>query len=91
MKFTQPVYLVAARRSPIGRLGSGVKSLTAADLALQVAQAIVPEALKPAVDQVILGQVLQAGCTASRFSLKTGSVLVTVSSEMVPGEPCEAW
>ena len=61
MKYTLPVYLVAARRSAIGRFGGGLKSLTPADLALLVAEAIVPSALKPAVNQVILGHVLQAG------------------------------
>lgn len=61
MKYSQPIYLVDARRSPIGRFGGGLKSLTPTDLALQVAEAIVTAPLKPAVDQVILGQVLQAG------------------------------
>jgi acetyl-CoA C-acetyltransferase len=61
MKYTQPIYLVDARRSPIGRFGGGLKSLTPADLALHVSEAIVATPLKPAIDQVILGQVLQAG------------------------------
>jgi len=61
MKYSKPVYLVAARRSPVGRLGGVFKSITSADLALQVAEAVVPAALKPAIDQVVLGQVLQAG------------------------------
>ena len=61
MKYPQPVHLVSARRSPIGRFGGGLKMLTPADLALQVAEAVVPVALNPAVGQVILGQVLQAG------------------------------
>jgi acetyl-CoA C-acetyltransferase len=61
MKYPHPIHLVAARRSPIGRFGGGLKSLPPADLALQVAEAVLPAALKPAVDQVILGQVLQAG------------------------------
>lgn len=56
-----PVHLVDAKRSPIGRFGGGLKSLSAADLALAVAGAIVPESLRPAIDEVILGQVLQAG------------------------------
>jgi len=61
MKFPQPIHLAAARRSPIGRFGGGLKSLTPADLALQIAEAIVPAELRSAVGQVILGQVLQAG------------------------------
>lgn len=60
MKYLQPVYLTRARRSPIGRFGGGLKSLTPAALALQVAEATVPEALKPSIEQVILGQVLPA-------------------------------
>lgn len=57
-----PVHLVAAKRSPIGRFGGGLKSLSAADLALAVAESVVPESLRAEIGQVILGQVLQAGC-----------------------------
>ncbi len=57
-----PVHLVAAKRSPIGRFGGGLKSLSAADLAVAVAEAIVPDSLRSEIGQVILGQVLQAGC-----------------------------
>ena len=57
-----PVHLIDAKRSPIGRFGGGLKSLSAADLALAVAEAVVPEALRPEIGEVILGQVLQAGC-----------------------------
>ena len=60
MKYQHPVYLVAARRSAIGRFGGGFKSLAPVDLILPVAEAVVPTALRPAIDQVILGQVLQA-------------------------------
>lgn len=56
------VHLVAAKRSPIGRFGGGLKSLSAADLAVAVAEAVVPESLRSEIGQVILGQVLQAGC-----------------------------
>jgi len=75
MKYTQPVYLVAARRSAIGRFGGGLKSLAPADLALSVAEAVVPAALKPVVNQVILGQVIQAGSgmnVARQVSLRLG-------------------
>ena len=57
-----PVHLVAAQRSPIGRFGGGFKSLSAADLAVTVARTVVSESLRSEVGQVILGQVLQAGC-----------------------------
>jgi acetyl-CoA C-acetyltransferase len=56
------VHLIDAKRSPIGRFGGGLKSLSAADLALAVAEAVVPESLRPEIGEVILGQVLQAGC-----------------------------
>jgi acetyl-CoA C-acetyltransferase len=58
----KPVHLVAAKRSPIGRFGGGLKSVSAADLAVAVAGSVVPESLRTEVGQVILGQVLQAGC-----------------------------
>lgn len=61
MKYTQPIHLVDARRSAVGRFGGGLKTLTPADLALHVGEAVVTANLKPAIDQVILGQVLQAG------------------------------
>lgn len=57
-----PVHLIDAKRSPIGRFGGGLKSLSAADLALAVAEAVVPKSLRPEIGEVILGQVLQAGC-----------------------------
>ncbi len=54
------VHLVDAKRTPIGRFGGGLKSLSPADLALALAEPLVPESLRAAVDEVILGQVLQA-------------------------------
>jgi len=80
MKFPQPVHLVAARRSPIGRFGGGLKALTPADLALQVAEAVVSDALRPTVGQVILGQVLQAGAgmnVARQVGLRLGLAQTT--------------
>ena len=61
MNYHTPVYLAHARRSAIGRFGGGLKSLSPAALALPVAQAVVPATLRPAIDQVIVGQVLPAG------------------------------
>jgi acetyl-CoA C-acetyltransferase len=75
MIYSTPVHIVDARRSPIGRLGGGLRSLSAADLALPVARAIVPESLKPAIRQVILGQVLTAGSgmnVARQLGLRVG-------------------
>jgi len=75
MHYQQPIYVVAAQRSAIGRFGGGMKSLSPVDLALPVAEAMVPEALKSAIDQVILGQVLQAGSgmnVARQLGLRLG-------------------
>jgi acetyl-CoA C-acetyltransferase len=58
----KPVHIIAAKRSAIGRFGGGLKSLPAAALAHAVADTVVPAALRPHIEQVILGQVLQAGC-----------------------------
>lgn len=75
MKYATPIYLVGARRSAIGRFGGALKDVRPADLALQVAEAVVPAALKPHVDEVILGQILQAGSglnTARQVALRLG-------------------
>ena len=75
MRYTQPIFLVAARRSPIGRFGGGLSSLAPTDLLLPVAEAVVPATLKSAIDQVILGQVIQAGSglnVARQLGLRLG-------------------
>ncbi|MEO6787033.1 MAG: acetyl-CoA C-acyltransferase [Chthoniobacteraceae bacterium] len=69
------VHIIEVKRSPIGRFGGGLKSLSAADLACAVAGAVVPEKLRAHVGQVILGQVLQAGSgmnVARQTGLKLG-------------------
>jgi acetyl-CoA C-acetyltransferase len=69
------VHIIEAKRSPIGRFGGGLKSLSAADLACAVATAVVPEGLRAHIGQVILGQVLQAGSgmnVARQTGLKLG-------------------
>lgn len=63
MNFSTPVYIIAARRSPIGRLGGALSTLSAVELATQVAHDtlnILPD--KSAVNSAIFGHVLQAGC-----------------------------
>jgi acetyl-CoA C-acetyltransferase len=67
------VHIIDAKRSPIGRFGGGLKSITSADLGFAIADAVVPAGLREHVGQVILGQVLQAGCgmnVARQISLK---------------------
>ena len=70
-----PVHIIAAKRSAIGRFGGGLKSLSAADLASAVADAVVTENLRQHIGQIILGQVLQAGSgmnVARQVGLKVG-------------------
>lgn len=69
------VHIIHAQRSPIGRFGGGLKDVSAADLGLAIADAVVPNELREHVDQVIVGQVLQAGCgmnVARQVGLKLG-------------------
>lgn len=75
MKWSQPIFITDARRSPIGRFCGGLKDFTPTDLLHAVAQAMVPDALKPAMDQIIVGQVLQAGSgmnVARQLALRLG-------------------
>jgi acetyl-CoA C-acetyltransferase len=58
------VYLVAAARTPIGRFGGGLASVPATELGAVAIRAAVERAGLPAaaaVDEVYMGQVLQAG------------------------------
>ena len=71
----KPVYLIDARRTPIGRFGGGLKDLTAAQLGHALGDAMLPAPLRAHIQQVILGQVLQAGAgmnVARQISLKLG-------------------
>ncbi len=75
MVYEAPIHIVAACRSPIGRFDGGLKKFTAPELASHTAEATVPEALRPHIGQVILGQILQAGAgmnTARQVGLKLG-------------------
>ncbi|TPN09923.1 acetyl-CoA C-acetyltransferase [Mesorhizobium sp. B2-3-3] len=71
------VYIVAAKRTPIGKLNGAFATLSAAELGAQVVQAILVDArLAPdAVSEVIMGQVLTGGAgqnPARQASLKAG-------------------
>ena len=71
----KPVYLIDARRTPIGRFGGGLKDLTATQLGHALGDAMLPAPLRAHIQQVILGQVLQAGAgmnVARQISLKLG-------------------
>ncbi len=71
----KPVYIIEAKRTPIGRFGGGLKALTAAELGHALGEAMLPQDLRPHIQQVILGQVLQAGAgmnVARQIGLKIG-------------------
>lgn len=71
----KPVYIIDAKRTPIGRFGGGLKALTAAELGHALGDAMLPSELRSHIQQVILGQVLQAGSgmnVARQISLKLG-------------------
>lgn len=57
-------YIVAAKRSAIGRYLGGLAKLSAMQIGGQVAKAALDEAKVPgdAIDEVYVGQVIQAGC-----------------------------
>jgi acetyl-CoA C-acetyltransferase len=63
MKFTKPIHIIAAQRTPIGRLGGALQSIGAVDLALTAGRAVLDQAaVSPAaIDSAVFGQVLQAG------------------------------
>ncbi|MFZ2278177.1 MAG: thiolase family protein [Prosthecobacter sp.] len=71
----KPVYIIDAKRTPIGRFGGGLKALTAAELGHALGDAMLPQELRAHIQQVILGHVLQAGSgmnVARQIGLKLG-------------------
>lgn len=71
----KPVYIIDAKRTPIGRFGGGLKAFTAAELGHVLGNAMLPQELRAHIQQVILGQVLQAGSgmnVARQIGLKLG-------------------
>ena len=73
----QDIYLVAALRTPIGKFGGGLASLTAAQLGTASARATVERAdIDPAaIDEVIFGNARQAGVgpnVARQVAIKSG-------------------
>jgi acetyl-CoA C-acetyltransferase len=68
----RPVYILEAQRTAIGRFGGGFKDLAPAELATLLGKSM---NLGERIDQVILGQVLQAGSgmnVARQVGLKLG-------------------
>jgi acetyl-CoA C-acetyltransferase len=76
-KLNEAIYLAAAVRTPIGKFGGGLSSLTAADLGIASAKATLARSgIDPsAVDEVIFGNARQAGVgpnVARQIAIKSG-------------------
>ncbi len=74
--------IVAATRSPIGSFGGSLASLSAVDIGTQVLQGLLQQVHMDAkeIDEVILGQVLAAGCgqnPARQTSIHAGVPVTT--------------
>jgi acetyl-CoA C-acetyltransferase len=85
------VVIVAALRTPVGKFGGGLAKIPAADLGAQVIKALLAKTgIKPEqVSEVILGQVLTAGCgqnPARQASIKAG--LPDMIPSMTIGKVC---
>lgn len=61
MKYDKPIFIVAAKRSPIGRFGGGLKDLSAVQIARDVALGSLDASMISAAELTVAGQVLQAG------------------------------
>src|SRR6266566_1413890 len=76
-KVNDPIYLIAALRTPIGKFGGGLSSLTAAELGTASAKATISRSgIDPAaIDEVIFGNARQAGVgpnVARQIAIKSG-------------------
>ena len=87
-------FLAASARTPIGKLGGALSSLSAMELGgLAIAAALARAGIEPdQVDQVVMGQVLQAGQgqnparqAAAKADLPMGVPAVTVNSVCLSG------
>src|ERR1700674_3645134 len=76
-KLDQPIYLIAALRTPIGKFDGGLASLTAPDLGVASAKATIGRSgIDPnAIDEVIFGNARQAGVgpnAARQVAIRSG-------------------
>ncbi|MEA2414912.1 MAG: acetyl-CoA C-acetyltransferase [Thermoanaerobaculia bacterium] len=76
-KLSETIYLAAALRTPIGKFGGGLSSLTAADLGIASAKATLARSgIDPnAIDEVIFGNARQAGVgpnVSRQIAIKSG-------------------
>jgi acetyl-CoA C-acetyltransferase len=75
MKLPTPVHIVNAKRTPIGKLGGALSTLSAVGLATDVTREVLAPLDATKVKSVIFGQVLQAGVgmnLARQVALGTG-------------------
>ena len=72
--------IVAARRTPIGRIGGSLRELPVEDLAAPVIRAVLADAgLAPAeVDEVLLGNAVGPGGNVARLSALAAGLPVSV-------------
>ncbi len=73
----EKTYIVAARRTPIGKFGKSLASVAAVDLGAAAIKAVLKDSgtNKAAVDQVLMGNVIQAGTgqnPARQAAIKAG-------------------
>lgn len=73
----EKTYIVAARRTPIGKFGKSLASVSAVDLGAAAIEAVLKDsgADKAVVDQVLMGNVIQAGTgqnPARQAAIKAG-------------------
>lgn len=61
MEFSSPIHIIAARRTPIGKLGGALSTLSAVELATHVARETLSPLDATQIESVLFGQVLQAG------------------------------
>jgi acetyl-CoA C-acetyltransferase len=76
-KLEQPIFLIAAVRTPIGKFGGGLASLTAPQLGVASAKATIERSgIDPnAIDEVIFGNARQAGVgpnAARQIAIRSG-------------------
>jgi acetyl-CoA C-acetyltransferase len=91
MRFVEDVVLVAAARTPFGKLGGGLAPLTGPELGAKVIREVLDRGSVPGkeVDQVIMGTVLTAGMgqiPARQAALKAG--LPTSVSALTVNKVC---
>jgi len=58
----KPVFIASAKRSPVGRFGGALQSVSAVETAREVVEKTLSESMREACNLIVAGQVIQAGC-----------------------------